>query len=1028
MGNRVSTYSPQFITINGNNNALDTKTMERFDQTNSVDAAVKLPDGINPTRAEFASVQDMRAFLGLQDDLLSEEDDIFEDMFDQMVGSGGKIKGVVSGTLDGYEKIRKAANWLGGTYSRPWRVETREMSEIQKRIDTALPAMTSIIGGTFGPGAARVGGDHMLVRPEQWIDVREETFSGYDDGFESRHVAVMTDTFECVKLGHLMPEFADAVRAGGWNHGLSYLMGNQLFQIAYSEVVTDAERPINVLWQAALRTAASSDGEVPVVEAMKIFSQMTKSTWSWLVSTVNTEYNVEAIAQLPMFPMTHVTSADYELLQRLFAMWLRKEISSSRFFDVVANFESFTSGVCFLNRVRLALQLFVSKLAEETKPSQEYWCDALSQLLEMHSCPLFYSAFLLSSAWVDGVSMDVSPIDSVVLERLEFAGRHLWLSWRNAATYSEYVRTHFVDGGGDDDILGLLKRGASKMKGMVAGHLRPVLGEAAGAAERVMAGWAKQKAGTLKQAVTNAMAGVLLDTKREAQAEANVYGSMVGGRHVLALPPTEHLQKLAPLVPPGAADTVIDDVKRVGHHVGLAITERGEPVKELVVENHVVHEMVNRTKTGVGQIGEVRRELAKCSEVMKDVSIEKMVARPDEVRGTSFPVHTRGYHVSLVDGCDKHPMQNPTEKLATGSTFSCQGLVTGKLKTCFGVTLAKVHHGRDTSPTTVQVISGSFFSYDPAAVHIGGQDGGLPDHDMNINVVVTAAVKKTASSGTTCKIYVGAIAKSPDTSHHATNNGVGFVPAIDDKGQTYFTGSGVFVGRLSFNISALLRGGLTGVTSCPWNGTFAFVVACSCTDCGTTGCSHVELVQLGVEFGECIIVPRGLDRYYIFNRVRYYDKTIFDFIGRVDATVAVSESPLDVVSAWSELIGPLVVYLPLMVHELQSTNTLALVKTRYRTWLRKVGLRMGDKNPFKTDEECDAWVCSSILAMPMWMRYTTGNPLIVLTHEDRKAAAIMLLSTAKAMLPLSAFQLVDGSLSRAAAKGLKWAADREILG
>ncbi|UPN67772.1 VP4 [California hare coltivirus] len=1027
MGNRVSTYSPQYITIKGNNNALDTKTMERFDQTNSVDAAVKLPDGINPTRAEFRSVGDMRAFLGLKDDLLKDQDDIFEDMFDQMVGSEGKIKGVVSGTLDGYEKIRKAANWLGGTYSRPWKVETREMSEIQQRIDNALPAMTSIIGGTFGPGGARSGGDHMLVRPEQWVNVREESFMGMDDGFEERHVAVSTDAFERIKIGSYMEGFADAVRASGWDEGVSYLMTQEIFQIAYNPMVSDAHRPVQVLWQASLRTAASDDGDTTTTDALKILSQMTKSTYSWMVSIAGTEYNEEASVALPMFPPACRTSSDFELLHRVFVMWLDKKITNGYFLDVVANFDSFTSGVCFLNRVRRALQLFITKLSEDTMSSQQYWCDVLNQLLEAHSCPLLYTAFLLSEGWTQDVEMDVEEVEMAILDRLRFSGRYLWTSWKNAATYTEHVQSNLDEDADDDDVLGLLKRGAAKMKGMVAGHLRPMLGEAAGAAERIMSGWAKQKAGTLKQAVTNAMAGVLLDTKREAQAEANVYGSMIGGRHVLALPPTDHLQKLAPLIPSAAADTVMDDVKRVGHHVGLELVERGTPVKEPIVENHVVHEMVNRTKTGVGQIGEVRRELAKCSEVMKEVSIEKMVAKPDEIRGTSFPIHTRGYHVSLVDGCDKHAMQDPTNKLASGATFSCQGLVTGKLKTSLKVTLAKIHHSREGSPTTIHVISGSFFSYDPAAVHIGGDKGGAPDHDMNINVVLTAAVKKSSSGGS-CKVYVGAIAKSPDKSHHSTNDGIGFVPAIDDKGQTYMTASGVFVGRLSFNISALLRGGLTGVTNSPWNGTFAFVVACDCTSCGSSVCTHVELVQLGVEFGECIVVPRGLDCYFIFNRVRYYDKTIFDFIGRVDATIAVSESPLDVVSAWSELISPLVVYLPLMVNELKSSNNLALVKTRYRAWLKKVGLGLGDRNPFKTDDACDEWVCAAILAMPMWMRYTSGNPLVILKQDDRKTSAIMLLSTAKAMLPLSAFQLVDGSLARAAARGLKWAADREVMG
>ncbi|AAM18345.1 VP4 [Eyach virus] len=1027
MGNRVSTYSPQYITIKGNNNALDTKTMERFDQTNSVDAAVKLPDGINPTIAEFNSIYDMRSFIGLRDDLLNENDDIFDGMFDQMVGSEGKIKGVVSGTLDGYEKIRKAANWLGGTYSRPWKVETREMSEIQQRIDNAIPAMTSIIGGTFGPAGARSGGDHMLVRPEQWVSVREDTFFGHDDGFTERHVAIGSDVFETVKLGSFMAGFRDATNASGWNQGVSYLMSHDVFRIGYASIVPDSDRPPQVLWQSALRSGAIADGDVLTADALRILGQATRSTFSWMVDINGTEYISEATVEAPLTPIKDRGIGDFELLQRLFVMWLRGDVTSQTFLDVVANLESFISGVTFLNRVRLSLQVFVAKLSEDTADRHGYWCDILNKLLEVHSCPLLYTAFLISDGWSTVPKLDCNPIEATVIDRLAFSGRYLWASWRNSAVYTDYVGGAFMGDNSEEDVLGLLKRGAAKMKGMVAGHLRPMLGEAAGAAERVMARWAKQKAGTLKQAVTNAMAGVLLDTKREAQAEANVYGSMVGGRHVLALPPTEHLQKLAPLIPPGAADTVMDDVKRVGHHVGLELVERGEPVKESVVENHVVHEMVNRTKTGVGQIGEVRRELAKCSEVMKDVSIEKMVARPDEVRGTSFPIHTRGYHVSLVDGCDKHAMQDPTNKLDAKATFSCQGLVTGKLKKGLKVTLAKAHHGRDTSPQTVCIISGSFFSYDPAAVHIGGEGEVAPDHDMNINVVLTAAIKKS-SSGTSCKVYVGAFAKSPDKSHHNTNCGLGLVPAIDDKGQTYLTASGVFVGRLSFNISALLRGGLTGVADCPWNGTFAFGVACDDGNCGSSECSHVELVQLGVEFGECIIVPRGLDRYFIFNRVRYYDKTIFDFIGKVDATVAVSEAPLDVVSAWSELISPLTVYLPLMVNELRAQNTLALVKTRYRTWLKKIGLKMGDKNPFKTDDACDEWVSTAILAMPMWMRYTSGNPLVYLTQEDRKSAAIMLLSTAKAMLPLSAFQLVDGSLNRAAAKGLKWAADREIMG
>nr|QYV43096.1 VP4 [Eyach virus] len=1027
MGNRISTYSPQYITIKGNNNALDTKTMERFDQTNSVDAAVKLPDGINPTRAEFNSILDMRAFIGLKDDLLGEDDDIFDDMFDQMVGSEGKIKGVVSGTLDGYEKIRKAANWLGGTYSRPWKVETREMSEIQQRIDNAIPAMTSIIGGTFGSAGVRVGGDHMLVRPEQWVNVREDTFFGHDDGFTERHVAISSDVFEKVKLGSLMPGFRDAVNASGWDQGVSYLMGHDLFRIGYAKDVPDTDRPPQVLWQSALRSGSTASGDVLMVDALKILGQAMKSTYSWMVDVSGTEYSSEATAEAPLSPVKDRSTGDFELLHRIFVMWLNGTVTSRMFLDVVANLESFVSGVSFLNRVRLSLQLFVTKLSDDTADQHVYWCDVLNRLLEAHSCPLLYTAFVISDAWSTVPSLQMEPVELMVIDRLAFSGRYLWSSWQNAAVYTEYVGKALIGDDSDEDVLGLLKRGAAKMKGMVAGHLRPMLGEAAGAAERVMAGWAKQKAGTLKQAVTNAMAGVLLDTKREAQAEANVYGSMVGGRHVLALPPTDHLQKLAPLIPPGAAETVMDDVKRVGHHVGLELMERGEPVKEPVVENHVVHEMVNRTKTGVGQIGEVRRELAKCSEVMKDVSIEKMVARPDEIRGTSFPIHTRGYHVSLVDGCDKHAMKDPTTNLDSRATFSCQGLVTGKLKKCLKVTLAKAHHGRDSSPQTIHVISGSFLSYDPAAVHIGGEGGAVPDHDMNINVILTAAIKKSSSGGA-CKVYVGAFAKSPDKTHHGTNNGLGFVPAIDDKGQTYLTAAGVFVGRLSFNISALMRGGLTGVTDCPWNGTFAFGVACDDTSCGSGVCSHVDLVQLGVEFGECIIVPRGLDRYFIFNRVRHYDKTIFDFIGKVDATVAVSEAPLDVVSAWSELTSPLIVYLPLMVNELKAQNTLALVKTRYRTWLKKIGLRMGESNPFKTDETCDEWVCAAILAMPMWMRYTSGNPLIYLTQEDRKTAAIMLLSTAKAMLPLSAFQLVDGSLNRAAAKGLKWAADREIMG
>nr|QZR93737.1 VP4 [Jeddah tick coltivirus] len=309
----------------------------------------------------------------------------------------------------------------------------------------------------------------------------------------------------------------------------------------------------------------------------------------------------------------------------------------------------------------------------------------------------------------------------------------------------EFLRQFRNDDDGFDFLAGL-RRKAAHLKEMAVGSLKTALHDKMGSVEKVMTGWMQQKAGTLKQALANGIAGVLLDSKQDAEAKANVYGALVQGRHTVAVPPVSHLEKIASVVPYDGKDRALDHVDRVGHEIGIKAINPSEVKESPVVENHIVSEMVTRTRTGIGQVGQVCREMAKVSDVMKDTTLEKMIVAPDESHYSHFPIHTRPYHVSLVDGCSQKPMSDPVNKLETTASFSTTGVITGQLKQGIELTVLDTSHHQDGErEVTATLCAIYFFSFSPDTCHMTYSNG-IADHDMNINVEITAAIVHDNSS------------------------------------------------------------------------------------------------------------------------------------------------------------------------------------------------------------------------------------------------------------------------------------------
>nr|BDB06934.1 VP4 [Tarumizu tick virus] len=1027
MGNRVSSTRPTYITIYGDHNAVDSKALEKFDQTSKLDAALSVPTGMNPSYAEFSTGRDMRAFAGLSNDLLNADSDIFDDMMPCLQGQNGCVQGSVVSTVDFYEKTRKIGNWLGGTYGRGWRQNNADHEEIESRMDSFTNAYRSIFNGTFDKMGHTSGGDLAHFYPHNWVNVvpRELSTTARFDGrlfldeYADKHcwlyrlntdTIVSPDAVSGMDLEELWESYGPCMQ----------LLDDRL---------SDVESLDDLTYLACFNGAMMRMDLHDIVGSLPSILNGDRRGVS-VCETFDLDSSVECVVRYPLFSSSDFTE-DRCNLEALLDAWLQGVLTPREVSDGLLACQCTYEFFQRLDAGWDSVSVLYSHMCEKFQFTyDEDAVNRVHQRFDVFRDPIIAMIFLLFRGF--GVSRPSAVCSDVC--RLVRDGKNLRMAMLMDISFNDAAERYVASFMSRDsaDFLKGLKEKAIKLRGVVAGSLKPALKEGASATEKIMTGWLKQKADTVKQAVVNGVASLMLDTKADAEAKADVYGSMVQGRHVLALPSSSKAQVIADNVHPDARASALDHIDRVGHEIGIRAKVPGEKDEDSVVENHIVSEMALRTKTGAGTVGNISRSLQKASDVMKEVVPENVIVSPQEASVSTFPIHTRPYHVSLVDGCDMFHLTSPGKNLESGATFSPSGVIVGQLKTGVSLSVLDVsHHQVDRGNVKATLCAVYFFSFSPASCHVSYANGSA-DHDMNINVEITAAIRHDTSndSNGTKKHYIGLIGRSPRVQDHSTDHGFGLVTAIGPNKSTHHTGTGIWIGRLGFNLASLQISGLNHVTGLPMYGTFGFGVAVEGTVADnkkneTHASKYIDKISVDVRLGECIITPRGLDRYLIYNRERISHKSIFDFVGLVGATVSVSEAPQDVIAAWGEMTGPLLPYLPLVVGDYMDSSKLHIVKSRYRTVLKQM-TQEDSKIGLTTDKKVDEWVITAILALPVWMRTFVGNPLLQLGNQERmKNVSIMLFTTIYACIPAASFRATSASNLASAAVRMKEVADFE---
>nr|AYP67548.1 VP4 [Shelly headland virus] len=1034
MGNTVNVHRPVRIEIYGNNNSLDSKTAEKYDQTTAIEGALSIPTGVNPALATFSDSSSMRQFVFSSDF----ENSDFLDIYDRVYCMGERIKGVVGGTVDMFEKVKKAANLATVQPSRGLRHGDRITDELADRLDAALPSVHRMMGTTFGvTGRLGAGDGHERC---EWTKVHRgrdhaadgvdltpvELWNSPDVVLHDSELTGLFSLFECFDRMTL-----DEVQ---YIHGVSF------------DRTTDFGRREEFLMTAGLGFSLLMS---PDCTDEAIFD-LTLSTYSRVGVLYRGLYNSDFVPNefslAPALPFMALGDRRKKEWMRIRVLWMRRRISMTELMFYLygvgvgdyhaAQLTKWRYGinkVCLVMSRRFGEEIVDCELFTSVTSRFYFLCRASYVFLRYALEFLADMEFPIESL----KSLDESVHSTISDGRLLIETRIV--AHRYMMLYDEYDQRHETEEDHHDG-LDFLKKKARKLKDVVAGELRAPLEKMASGAEKLLSGWVSHKVESVKRAVSNAMAATVLETEKNVEASADVYGSLVTSRKTIALPSTAHLKKISEAVPVGAEGKVLDEVQRLGGEVGVAAIIDGRQTGGEIASGVAVQEMVNRTETVLGQIGDVRDVMLCATQVVKSIDFEKMLLPPNAFHQGSFPIPTRAYEVSLVDGCVKIPMKSPSTNLCSSATFSCAGLVTGTL--CKN-SLKAVLGTRDfimtkNSSVNVTIITGTFFSYSADPVHVGTSVE--PDHDMVVNLRVTLAYS-TSSPDSSKKLYCGVLVKSPDTTIGTSNNNLIFVPAVSEGGDESCCGSGVYVGRLSLNLGAVVRGGLTTVSDCPWSGTFAVVGAAEDSiGFASNSYTNIKAIQIGVEFGSCILTPRTQDVYYVFNRVRVFDKNIFQFIGRVDAISNATEAPQDVVLAWTELIAPLIPFLPLLVNELLKEESLPIVKARYKIVLDGLCRRINEfcidnTSTASTSEAHKAIIANAndpisflaraIISLPFWVRYHPANPLRVYTLDAREALAVSIFSTILSCLPLCSLNSIQARLRDLSADQLKKISDFE---
>ncbi|ATE86721.1 uncharacterised protein VP4, partial [Tai Forest reovirus] len=593
----VNSFKPTYISISGSNNSIDAKALEKIDQTSKIDAALQLPVGANPSYGEFATSKDLRKFIGLRE-FGEDGEEIFDDMMAGLVGGAEGVAGSICSTLDVYEKVRKTANWLGAQYSRGWRQNHDAHDEIENRIERMVPAMKSMFMGTFDARCAKSGGDLANISRNEWTGVVPKELSGKADGDvrasesqvpyelflevprERGRVAPYDDLIERWRDEKFILDDEDA---DVWDGGIVDQMAAYIcFGLEFFFVVT----PTDVNHDLIHRILITSRQWQPMVDSvLRDAAELQKSGEigfgeRYLGNTFEHEKD-ELVALYIRYGMGDITGEEF--------------VEGMNGLDVV--FITIERWRGFLKHMHFVSNWLLS--AVEMSVSQDVRARG-SLVVQEFRDPVRMAAFILNVGF--GLSHLEPGMEAGIDERRAVDRGRLRMAVHQAASEFELkvedLMLRLLSEGDDlehAEFLRGLKEKATKLKEMAVGSLRTAASEKMGQVEKIMTGWVKQKASTVKQALANGIAGVFEDSKEDAEAKADVYGSMVQGRHVLALPPAEHVDAIVAYVPKDAQACALDHIDRVGHEVGMEAKVIGEVKQPPVVENHIVSEMVQRT-------------------------------------------------------------------------------------------------------------------------------------------------------------------------------------------------------------------------------------------------------------------------------------------------------------------------------------------------------------------------------------------------------------------------------------------------
>nr|QIS88059.1 MAG: VP4 [Fennes virus] len=524
-----------------------------------------------------------------------------------------------------------------------------------------------------------------------------------------------------------------------------------------------------------------------------------------------------------------------------------------------------------------------------------------------------------------------------------------------------------------------------------------VVARAGGAmSDRLGAGAISAPAEKVKHAFANGARAVVGAIKRGVEADADVHGGVVSTRTVSAVPPNDHIQKIAQNIPPRAVSGAMDRVSESGKDIGIAMVPKhssaAPPVK--VVGSTSLQEVVDKTPTAHGSVRDVRTKVGRIIRKMEQFDSDLLVLTPEEIPIGMFPVDTEEENLSMVDVFEALPIR---AEALSGLTVRESGAIHGKFSSTLDATVKSM--GAESN-VAVKVVGGRAHSYRIMDLFWG--PGETSDHDVHFSLELTTVMLFTSHSDPTdygCGVLIG---------HRASSGGVtqGLIfPAFSGKQGTKMRVHGVVTWRLSLDVTSFRRNGLGEISSTKWDGTFVPVLYCK-----QDGISKISTCELGMRVSQVVVAPLLVKNYFIYDGARCRDKTIFHVVCRIRPDTTITSSNRDLVAMWERMCDVFDGVLGQMGALFRENERLTIIPTRFRCLLQSLGIESKGV-PITTDQQAGNWLAEAALSIRRWPFIWATNPFFSLReqrkHLDAERLAACVVLVLLKVLPMTAFSTVN---------------------